>query len=71
MARASSSLASATLIKLVYEQPLKCDALVEDSSERRAHGLVLEWYTGRSQKPLLVRVCGFESHRGYYKKLKL
>ena len=27
MARASSSLASATLIKLVYEQPLRCDAL--------------------------------------------
>lgn len=41
MARASSSLASATLIKLVYEQPLRCDAL-----SRRQLGKTSKWPSG-------------------------
>ncbi len=29
-------------------------------------GLVVEWYTRKSQKLVPLRACGFESHQGYY-----
>lgn len=60
-ARAGSSPASAT------SSMTMCYKSVEvTSSSYLYYGLVLEWYTGRSQKPLFERTCGFESHRGYF-----